>query len=234
MKFDDNVIHNFLIIFRILLLNILFEDNHLLVLNKPAGLLTQPSGTDQDSLEQQAKIWIKTTYHKPGLVFLEATHRLDKPVSGVVVFARTSKALSRLNAAMRNKQTHKYYYALVEGMPPSKQGQLEHYLMHDDFCAQIVYKEHPQAKIARLNYKVIQETSMGALLEIELETGRYHQIRVQLKAIGCPIIGDKKYGSQLPFQPEAIALHHTRLVIDHPVTKKQLKFEAPLPWELNF
>src|SRR5215204_526225 len=125
----------------------LFEDNHLLVLNKPAGLLTQPSGTEQESLEQQAKAWIKIVYHKPGQVFLEAVHRLDKPVSGIVVFGKTSKALSRLNASIRDKQTKKLYYAWVEKRLSLSEGVLEHYLIHDDFQAQIVSADHPQAKL---------------------------------------------------------------------------------------
>lgn len=213
-------------------LDILFDDNHLLVLNKPAGLLTQPSGTDQESLEQWAKEWVKKTYNKPGNVFLEAVHRLDKPVSGIVVFARTSKALSRLNEAIRNKQFSKWYYAIVEGILPAEEGELEHYMIHDDFRAQVVFKEHPQAKVARLSYKIIQHTPIGTLIQIELETGRYHQIRLQLSTIGCPIIGDTKYGSQFAFEPGTIALHHGHLEMMHPTTQDPLIFDSPLPWKV--
>lgn len=210
-------------------MNPIYEDNHLLVLNKPAGLLTQPSGTDQPSLEQAAKKWLKDKYHKPGNVFLEAVHRLDKPVSGIIVFGKTSKALSRLNASIRSKQTRKYYYAWVEGIPPFDEGVLEDYLVHDDYIAQVVPSHHPQAKLARLSYRVMEKRSQDALLEIELETGRYHQIRVQLAAMGCPIWGDRKYGSHRSFQEGSIALHHGRLLLPHPISGEVLSLEAPLP-----
>lgn len=210
-------------------LDVLFEDNHLLVVNKPAGLLTQPSGTDQQSLETEAKAWIKDKYQKPGNVFLEAAHRLDRPVSGIVVFGRTSKAVSRLNEAMRNKDVQKRYYALVEGTPPENEGVLEHYMIHSDHRAEIVFKDHPEGKLARLLFKVIQRNLTTTLLEIQLDTGRYHQIRLQLSEIGCPIIGDSKYGGKTPFRQGAIALHHIALQIPHPVTKELLLFNAPLP-----
>jgi 23S rRNA pseudouridine1911/1915/1917 synthase len=210
-------------------LDILFEDNHLLVVNKPAGLLTQPSGTQRLSIEELAKAWIKHKYQKPGNVFLESVHRLDKPVSGVVVFGKTSKALSRLNASMRDQLTRKYYYALVEGKMTSPQGVLEHYLVHDEFQAQVFTSPHPQAKLARLSYRIIEVKTGSTLLEIQLETGRYHQIRAQFAAIGHPIIGDEKYGSHVSFKGDGIALHHIRLQIPHPITKEPLLFEAPLP-----
>lgn len=210
----------------------LFEDNHLLVLNKPGGLLTQPSGTEQDSLEQQAKIWIKEVHQKPGNVFLEAVHRLDKPVSGVVVFGKTSKALSRLNASMRVKDARKIYCAWVEGVLKSDEGVLEHFLFHDDYHARIVDRSHPNGKLARLTYKVLQRTERNTLIEIELETGRYHQIRLQLSALGHPIWGDAKYGSHRDYSPEAIALHHRSLQLPHPISQVLMTFEAPLP--INF
>lgn len=205
----------------------LFEDNHLLVLNKPAGLLTQPSGTEQDSLEQQAKVWIKAVYHKPGNVFLEAVHRLDKPVSGVVIFGKTSKALSRLNASMRAKQTRKIYWAWVEGVLSSDEGELEHFLLHDEFHAKVVHEDHPQGKLARLTYHVLQRKKDRTLVEIELTTGRYHQIRLQLAALGHPIWGDRKYGGKQQYEPEAIALHHHSLQVPHPISQSIMTFEAP-------
>lgn len=211
----------------------IFEDNHLLVLNKPAGLLTQPSGTDQDSLELQAKLWIKSVYQKPGNVFLEAVHRLDKPVSGVVLFAKTSKALSRLNISMREKQTKKIYWAWVEGVLESEQGTLEHFLFHDDFHAKVVESSHPQGKIARLKYTVLEKNGKGSLVEIALETGRYHQIRLQFSAIGHPIFGDQKYGAKEAYEKGAIALHHRRLEIPHPITQTSMIFEADLPSSFN-
>src|SRR5688572_21267276 len=136
---------------------IIYEDNHLLVVNKPAGLLTQPSGTEQSSIEALAKVWMKQTYHKEGNVYLHSIHRLDKPVSGIVVFAKTSKALSRLQATMRQSQAHKLYYALVEGLPLVPKGTLEHYLVHDDFQSRVVSKDFPQAKLARLQYRLMAE-----------------------------------------------------------------------------
>jgi 23S rRNA pseudouridine1911/1915/1917 synthase len=204
------------------MIEILFEDNHLLVVNKPAGLLTQPSGTDQDSLEAQAKAYLKEKYNKPGNVFLEAVHRLDKPVSGIVIFAKTSKALSRLNESLRSKQAKKIYRAWVEGIPKQKEATLEHYLQHGDFVASVVSKEHPEAKLARLSYKMLESKENSSLLEITLETGRYHQIRAQLAAIGHPILGDTKYGSKTTAQE--IALTHVRLEIEHPVTKEKMLF----------
>lgn len=211
------------------LLTPLFEDNHLLVLNKPAGLLTQPSGTEQESLERQAKAWLKERDHKPGNVFLESIHRLDKAVSGVVVFCKTSKALSRLNASMRAKQVRKIYWAWVEGPLPQEEGSLEHFLVHDDFHAKLVSASHPQGKQALLNYRVLQRKKDRTLVEIELHTGRYHQIRLQFSALKHPVWGDQKYGGKQDYEPGAIALHHQRLELMHPISQALLIFEAPLP-----
>ncbi len=204
----------------------IYEDNHQIVFNKPSGLLTQPSGTEQDSLEAIAKHWIKEKYKKPGNVFLEAVHRIDKPVSGIVLFARTSKALTRLNESIRDKKSKKTYLTLVEGIVKTDNAVLEHYLIHDDFHASISSPADPQAKIARLHYNVVKHYATCTLLEIALETGRYHQIRVQLAAIGHPILGDVKYGSTIPFAVGKIALHHSQLVIPHPVTGAMQHFVA--------
>lgn len=206
---------------------VIHVDNHQLIVNKPAGILTQPSGTEQISLESLAKQWIKEEYKKPGNVFLEAIHRLDKPVSGIVLFARTSKALSRLQEAMRDKRSQKTYTALVEGNLENKSGTLEHYLIHDDFYARVVSANTPNAKLARLHYCVIKSEKNKTWLEIDLETGRYHQIRVQFSAIGHPIIGDERYGSKVPFVPGCIALHHSRLQIPHPISGEMQTFTAP-------
>lgn len=207
----------------------IFEDNHLLVLNKPAGLLTQPSGTEQESLEQQAKEWMKAVYHKPGNVFLEAVHRLDKPVSGVVLFGKTSKGLSRINASMRAKQTRKIYWAWVEGIVLSDKGILEHFLLHDEFHAKVVQKDHPKGKLARLAYTVLERKNERTLVEIELETGRYHQIRLQFSALGHSIWGDRKYGGEQNYEPGAIALHHRSLQLPHPISQALMTFEASPP-----
>ncbi|MFI0434904.1 MAG: RluA family pseudouridine synthase [Parachlamydiaceae bacterium] len=209
----------------------IFEDNHLLILNKPAGLLTQPSGTEQQSLEEQAKAWIKAVYHKPGNVFLGAVHRLDKPVSGVVLFGKTSKALSRLNATMRAKQTRKIYWAWIEGSLGPDEGKLEHFLVHDDFSSRVVDATHPDGKFASLSYKVLKREKKATLVEIELDTGRYHQIRVQFAALGHPVRGDRKYGSHQEHLPGAIALHHRALHFFHPINQDLMIFEAPLPFD---
>jgi 23S rRNA pseudouridine1911/1915/1917 synthase len=211
-------------------LEIIHVDNHQLVVNKPAGILTQPSGTDQDSIEAQAKLWIKEQFQKPGNVFLEAVHRIDKPVSGLVLFARTSKALPRLQESIREKKSHKIYLALVEGTPSKTEDVLKHYLVHGEHQAQIVPENNPEGKLAILRYKVISSKGNQSLLQIVLETGRYHQIRVQLSAMGHPIIGDVRYGSKVPFMPDAIALHHHQLQIPHPITGEMQHFEAKPPF----
>lgn len=216
-------------------IEVLYEDNHLIIVNKPAGLLTQPTDLENDSLEVRVKAWIKTTYNKPGNVFLGVIHRLDKPVSGIVVFAKTSKALSRLNALMRDKEMVKTYFALVEGNPKADKGTLEHYLKHDDYVASITSKRDPEGKLARLHYEVLEHAKEAVLLKVILETGRYHQIRCQCASMGCPIVGDAKYGAgkakdllqRLP--KGAIALHHGSMSLTHPVTKERLIIEAPLP-----
>ena len=211
-------------------MDVIYEDNHLLVVNKPAGILTQPSGTDQDSLEAQAKLYIKEKYQKPGNVFLGAVHRIDKPVSGLIIFARTSKALSRLQAAMREKKYTKIYQALVEGKLTPSEGTLEHYLIHDDYRATVATEKHSLAKFSRLHYKTLKIEKGISLLEIELDTGRYHQIRVQFADSGHPIIGDLKYGSKKSLSASnAIEIHHQSITFLHPVTGVEMVLKAPLP-----
>jgi 23S rRNA pseudouridine1911/1915/1917 synthase len=209
-------------------LPILYEDNHLLILNKPNGLLTQPSGTEQDSLELQAKSWLKNIYQKPGDVFLQSVHRLDKPVSGIVVFCKTSKSLKRLNEDMRSKRFKKIYWAWIEGKKYPLNGVLEHYLIHDDFSARVVSSRDPSSKQARLTYRTLQSQQDRSLVEIELETGRYHQIRAQFAAEGFPLWGDVKYGSHQNLGG-FIALHHRHLEVFHPISKLLLAIEAPCP-----
>lgn len=228
-------------------LDVLYHDNHLLAVNKPAGLLTQPSGTDKDNLEDRSKVWIKETKSKPGNVFLHAVHRLDQVVSGIVLFACTDKALSRLNADMRAHKFTKIYHAVVSGTPPQTEGSLRHFLTHDDYHAKIVGEGAPDAKECLLDYRIVSpaedsgptgtELIVGrgpspsgfTLLEIQLHTGRYHQIRAQLAAIGCPILGDEKYGSKVKLPDGAIALHHARLTVIHPVSKAEVVIEATYP-----
>lgn len=207
---------------------ILYEDNHLLALNKPPGLLTQPSGTDRENLEDWAKVYLKESRQKPGAVFLEAVHRIDRDVSGVLLFASTSKALSRLNEQMRQRKTRKIYWALVEGSPPAT-GTLTDWLIHDDHRARITDSRESGAKKAELSYRSLERSNNHTLIEIELKTGRYHQIRIQFSSRGFPILGDRKYGSQARWTQTGICLHSRFLFLEHPVQKCPLEFSAPVP-----
>ena len=208
-------------------MEIVYIDNHLLAADKPHNLLTQPSGTERDSLEAQAKLFIKNEFHKPGNVFLEAVHRIDKQASGIVLFARTSKALSRLTEQIRNGSCRKIYRALVTGRMPKDEGVLEDWLIHDDFKAVVASPGSDGAKRATLRYRLLETRLDGhSLLEIQLETGRYHQIRAQLAHAGCPIVGDDRYGSRESYKNGAVALQHASLTILHPITKEPITFEA--------
>jgi 23S rRNA pseudouridine1911/1915/1917 synthase len=206
-------------------MQIIFCDNHLLIVSKPAGISTQPHDGPGDNLLDLAKAWLKKQFDKLGKVFLEPIHRLDKPVSGLVLFARTSKALSRLQEMMREHKIEKTYFAWVEGSLPQLKGTLEHFLFHDAHRARVVDPSHPRAKLARLHYLQVDQRKGKSYVEIHLETGRYHQIRAQLAAVGSPVIGDEKYGSTFPWKKEEIALHHGCLKLFHPVTKAALCFE---------
>lgn len=215
-------------------MQILYVDNHILVVNKPAGLATQPSKDLKESLECQAKLWIKKTFDKPGAVFLHAVHRIDKPVSGLVLFARTSKALSRLNACMREGKFMKKYTAVVEGCIGLDRATLEHYLIHGEHKAILSAKDDPNAKFCRLHFTAIERRESVSLLSIDLETGRYHQIRAQLAAIGSAIVGDTKYGAKTaPFTTHQIALHQGMMSFPHPITQQIQTFSCPPPWDLS-
>lgn len=197
---------------------ILYEDNHLLAVNKPAGIPTQPSPTDPTSLETLLKAFIKQRDHKPGNVFLHALHRLDKPASGIVLFAKTQKCLSRVSALLRTKSYVKTYTALIEGKKPPNVTLVTHYLSHGEHRAEICTPDDENAKKAELRITQVRPLQQNVWeVTIDLLTGRYHQIRAQLSALGFPIIGDTKYGSQKPFGKNAIALHHTELSFQHPV-----------------
>lgn len=208
---------------------ILFCDQHLLIALKPSGLYTQPPPQGGDSLEEFAKAWVKKQYNKPGRVFLHAIHRLDKPVSGLVLFARTSKALSRLNEQQRNLEIQRVYIAEVEGILPFKEGVLDHFLAHKSHKACICSKEDEGAKQARLTYQVLEFRQGSSIVEIELETGRYHQIRAQFSAIGHPVQGDTRYGGKEGAK-ESIHLHCMQIALKHPVTKEVLSFRSPSPF----
>lgn len=206
---------------------ILYWDNHLLLANKPPLLVTQPTNGHPTSLETLCKEWLQEKLQKPK-VFLEAVHRLDREASGVVLFARTSKALSRLQEKMRAHSFTKIYYALIEEKPIPKRGIFEDYLKHGDFKAEIVSETDSGAKYALLEYELVKSGHGISLVKILLKTGRYHQIRCQFASRGYPLLGDKKYGSKKKFL--GVALHHTTLTFPHPVQEKVLTIEAPLPW----
>jgi 23S rRNA pseudouridine1911/1915/1917 synthase len=211
-------------------LSILYEDNHLLALDKPAGLATMGVAEERDSLLKQAKAYIKRRYQKPGNVYLGAMSRLDAPVSGVVLFARTSKAAARLTEQFKTRAVEKQYWALVSGKvyPPS--GRLVDYVRADERHRRMhrARAEEPGAQEARLRYQRLAELPGGTLVEIRLETGRKHQVRLQLSERGWPILGDGKYGSRQPFA-DGIALHSRRLVFTHPTRDEQIELIAPLP-----
>jgi len=195
-------------------LEILYEDNHLLAVNKKAGLLTQPNQSGEKNLEDLAKAYLKEKKQKEGRVFLHALHRLDRPVSGIVLFAKTSKALSRLNESMRNREVEKMYLAKVEGHLEEKSGELIHFLTHGSHRAHV----GKEGKKAHLSYAKIQKEKDATLVEITLHTGRYHQIRAQFSHIGHPILGDTKYGAKT--SQGNIALHHAKLTFPHPISKE--------------
>ncbi|VHO00908.1 RNA pseudouridine synthase [Candidatus Rhabdochlamydia sp. T3358] len=217
-------------------MQIIFSDNHVLVVMKPAGLSTQPHYPIKDNLTDLAKAWVKKEYKKPGEVYLECIHRLDKPVSGLVLFARTSKALTRLQQSMREKQMSKTYFAWVETSENLKTlKQLEHTLTHVNHRAKIVKSNHIQGKLAQLEYSIIAEKGDFSLVKIKLHTGRYHQIRVQFSAIGSPVLGDVKYGSKKHLPKQKIALHHACMSFPHPITQEVIACEGMLSdWQELF
>lgn len=201
---------------------ILFEDNHLLVLDKPAGLLTQPSTLESLSLETIAKQWIKERDQKKAGVFLEAVHRIDRPVSGIVIFAKSQKALKRLMAQVRERGVVKIYQALVEGHLLGKKGTLVHYLEKEEYRARV----DANGKKCVLDYEVLFTEGNATCIKIYLGTGRYHQIRAQFAAIGHPIVGDQKYGAKTKVARDGIALCQVEMGITHPVTQERLTFLA--------
>ena len=211
-------------------LSVIYEDNHILVVNKTAGLLVQGDQTGDESLVDIAKRYIKDKYQKPGNVFLGLVHRLDRPTTGVIVLARTSKALTRLNQQFKDRLTKKVYRAVVSGSPEPK-ARLEHFLRKNSSQNKSFHypKNTLNTKHAILRYRYIEQLRSYHVLEIELETGRHHQIRVQLAAVGLHIKGDLKYGAKRPNQNGSIHLHAQSLALAHPTTKEEMKFIAPYP-----
>ena len=214
------------------MVNVIFEDNHLIAVAKKAGDIVQGDKTGDVPLSDMVKAYLKEKYHKPGEVFLGVVHRLDRPVSGVVLFARTSKALPRLNKMFAEHQAvRKTYLAIVANRPPEPQGTLTHWLTRNEKqnLARAYDREVPNSKKAVLDYRLVAQSERYYLVEIELHTGRHHQIRCQLAKMGCPIRGDLKYGAPRSNPDGSISLIARSIEFVHPVSKKEIHLTAPLP-----
>lgn len=212
-------------------LQVLHEDNHIIVVNKRVGDIVQGDKTGDKPLSEVVKEYIKVKYNKPGEVFLGVVHRLDRPTTGIVVFARTSKALTRMNELFSNRETQKTYWAIVKNKPLNSEDKLVHYLKRNEKnnTSKAHLKEVPESKIASLDYKIIATLQNYFALEINLHTGRHHQIRAQLSAIGSPIKGDLKYGFDRSNLDGGIHLHARKLVFVHPVSKENIEIISPTP-----
>ena len=212
-------------------MTVLYEDNHIIIVNKESGEIVQGDKTGDIPLSETVKAYIKEKYAKPGAVFLGVVHRLDRPVSGLVVFARTSKALSRLNDMFRNGEVHKTYWAIVQQRPDHEEGTLENWLVRNEKQnkSYAYQREVPNSKKAILKYRMIGQSERYYLLEVNLLTGRHHQIRCQLAAMGCPIKGDLKYGAKRSNPDGSISLLAHRVEFIHPVSKQHIVVESPIP-----
>ena len=213
-------------------MTVLYEDNHIIAVNKTCNEIVQGDKTGDTPLVDTVKVYIKEKYHKPGEVFLGVTHRLDRPTSGVVLFARTSKALSRLNEMFKShEQIRKTYWAIVQGAPKQAEARLENWLVRNEAQnkSYIAKPGAKEAKLAVLGYKTLVKGDHYTLLEVNLETGRHHQIRCQLAAIGCPIKGDLKYGAKRSNPDGGISLHARKIEFIHPVSKQDICITAPVP-----
>ena len=212
-------------------MTVLYEDNHIIAVNKTNSEIVQGDKTGDEPLSETLKKYLKEKYNKPGEVFLGVTHRLDRPVSGVAIFAKTSKALTRLNEMFRNQEVKKTYWAIVKDRPAETEGRLEHYLVRNEKQNKSVAhtKMVPNAKKASLSYKLISHSDNYFLLEVQLETGRHHQIRCQLAKMGCPIKGDLKYGFPRSNPNGGISLHARYVEFVHPVSKQLIQITAPCP-----
>lgn len=215
--------------------DILYEDNHIIVVNKHAGDAVQPDPTGCPALENEIKEFLKMRDGKEGNVFLGVVHRIDRPVSGAVLFAKTSKALVRLNEMLRNGEMHKTYWAITEEMPRPEEGELRHWIARDGRTNRSHIYNSPKgdAKEARLRYRLLCRSDRYSLVEVDLLTGRHHQIRAQLSKIGCPIKGDLKYGAKRSNPDGGISLHSRTIEFLHPVRKEMLSVTAPVPYGDN-
>lgn len=214
-------------------MQVLYEDNHIIIVYKQSGEIVQGDKTGDKPLSETIKEWIKQKYAKPGNVFLGVVHRLDRPVSGIVVFAKTSKALSRLNNMFRNGEVRKTYWAMVQTAPNMPEATLTNWLVRNEKQnkSYVYNNEMPNAKQAILKYKTIGQTEHYTLLEVNLLTGRHHQIRCQLAAMGCPIKGDLKYGARRSNPDGSISLLSHKVEFIHPVSKQKIIVVSPLPTE---
>ena len=212
-------------------MTVVYEDNHIIVVNKTASEIVQADKTGDTPLSETVKQYLKEKYQKPGNVFLGVTHRLDRPVSGLVIFAKTSKALTRLNEMFRAGEVKKTYWAVVKNAPKESEGELVHFLVRNEKQnkSYAYDKEVPNSKKAVLDYRLIGRSENYYLLEVDLKTGRHHQIRCRLAKMGCPIKGDLKYGSPRSNPDGSICLHARRVRFVHPVSKELIELKAPLP-----
>ncbi len=212
-------------------LQVLYEDNHLIAVNKRVGDIVQGDKTGDKPLSEVVKEYIGEKYNKPGEVFLGVIHRLDRPTTGIVLFARTSKALTRMNELFRSRETRKVYWAAVTSKPPYPQATLEHFLLRNEKTntSRAHQKEVPGSKPAKLEYSILKKLDRYTILEIELHTGRHHQIRAQLSAIGCAIKGDLKYDAPRSNPDGGIHLHARQLTFTHPVSREAIAIVAPTP-----
>ena len=212
-------------------MTVVYEDNHIIIVNKTASEIVQGDKTGDMPLSETVKQYLKEKYHKPGNVFIGVTHRLDRPVSGLVVFAKTSKALSRLNEMFKNSEVKKTYWAIVKQTPAETEGELVNYLVRNEKQnkSYAYDTEKPGSKKAILHYRLIARSDNYSLLEVDLKTGRHHQIRCQLAKMGCPIKGDLKYGFPRSNPDGSICLHARRVRFVHPVSKELIDVVAPVP-----
>ena len=213
-------------------MKVLYEDNHIIIVNKAPGEIVQVDKTGDKPLSDIVREWLKAKYDKPGNVFLGVVHRLDRPVTGAVLFAKTSKALSRLNKMFASHENvRKTYWAIVGNRPPQESGTLTHWLTRNGQTntARAYDREVPGSKKAILDYRIISSSDKYFLLEVTLHTGRHHQIRCQLSKIGCPIRGDLKYGAPRSNPDGSISLHARSLSLTHPVSMKPINVVAPVP-----
>lgn len=212
-------------------MTVVYEDNHLIIVNKNSSEIVQGDKTGDIPLSDLVKQYLKEKYHKPGNVFLGVVHRLDRPVSGLVVFAKTGKALTRLNEMFRNSEVRKTYWAIVKNCPPAEEGELTHYLVRNEKQNKSYAYDHEvqNSKRAVLHYRLLSRSDNYYLLEVDLKTGRHHQIRCQLAAIGCPIKGDLKYGFPRSNPDGSISLLARSVRFVHPVSKEEIQATAPVP-----